>query len=370
MSTNIDSIIIVNEQELITSSIDGYFRNIALIAEFADGDLVAGKTFPVAGYAEFTTLAGVAEYFPTTHQVYKDAQKILAQKANTGVNKSSLEKLVVVQIKATDTNIESGLTRVGYADAYHWVLVSKDAEDIESASNYFLDKRKILHAQTSDADVLTDTTGNIAETLVDGGLTRTALYYHSIDTESLAGAVASILCNANAGSTAGFYRKPSGITVDVLSDTQKGKLDGNHVNYYTPFIGQAGSYMTRNLTANGVMISGQKIQKIIQLDRIILSLQSAGMDALEMDIPYTDFGGGVLGEKLGAVLLQLQNETIIAPDSTDDNGDVLEGYSSNVLTIAETKRSYPSLYSTQTFKTKAIVTLALSAEKVEIDLAY
>ena len=202
-------------------------------------------------------------------------KKIFAQKANTGVNKSSLEKLVIVQIKATDTDIEAGLNRVGYADAYHWVLVSKDAGDIESASNYFLDKRKILHAQTSDADVLTDTAGNIAETLVDGGLTRTALYYHSIDTESLAGALASILCNANAGSTAGFYRKPAGITVDTLSDTQKGKLDGNYVNYYTPFIGQAGCYMTRNLTANGTMASGEKIQKIIQLDRIILSLQSA-----------------------------------------------------------------------------------------------
>ena len=123
MSTNIDNIVIVNEMETITTSVDGYFKNLAIVAEFENAALLNSHVFSTDGYEVYESLAAVAQVFPTTHIVYKYAQDAFTQKANTGVNKSALEKLIVVQIKSTDSSFEAGLTRIGYADAYHWVLL-------------------------------------------------------------------------------------------------------------------------------------------------------------------------------------------------------------------------------------------------------
>jgi len=370
MSTDIDNIIIVNEEEIITTSLDGYFKNIAIISEFENASLVSGETFDVSGVEEYTTLAGVAVKFPIAHEVYKIAQKIFAQKTNTGVNKSALQKLAVIQVKSTDSSFESALTRIAYGDAYHFVLASQEDDDIISVANYFDDKRKIVHCQTSDADVLTDTAGNIAETLVDGGYKRVALYFHSADTYSLAGAVASVLCPSRPGKNNGKYNKVSGITLDTFTEAQKAKLEGNFVNYYTNFIGQAGSYMTRPLIASAFLTNGTKLQKQIILDRIILNLQSAGMDALEMQIAYDDRGGSVLEGKLASVLRQLQNEEIIKEDSVDDEGNKIVGQKISVLTVAQTKIDFPSKYTSQIFVCPAFVYLGLNADAVEINLGY
>ncbi len=370
MTTNIDNIIILNEQELVTTSIDGYFKNVAIIAEFENSDLVSGVTFATDGYEEYTTLAGIAAVFPTTHIVYKLAQDILNQKANTGINKSNIEKIAVIQVKSTDTSYEAALTRIGYNDAYHMVCASNDKADIVSVSDYILSRRKIAHLQTSDADVLTDVAGNVAETLKDGSYNRSALQYHSEDTEGLAAVVASIMCSSTPGKTSGQFLKPSGLTSDTLTEPQIAKLDGNNVNYYTDFTGQAGSYIARTLTNPGILSGGTKMQKTLQIDRIVLNLQSAGMDAFESQISYDDRGGTVLEGYLKSVLTQLQNEGIISVDSVDDAGDVLQGFTLEVLSVAETKTSYVSLYNQQIFVVKAEVTLALNAEKVEIYLAY
>lgn len=384
MSTNIDSIIVVNEQEIITTSIDGYFKNLAIVARFEDNDLNENVTFPQAGYQVFESLASIADVFPTTSKIYKCARDVFTQKLNTGMNKSAVEKVTICQIKSTDGSVEAGLTRIGYTDAYHWVLVNSQTEqadkdtDILSFTAYFADKRKIPHCQTSEQEVLTNTQvtpleddpyDNIAKKLADTNR-KAVLYYHAIDDESLAGAMGSIHCFGVPGRIAGVFDKPAGITVDVLTDTQKGNLDTNHVNYYTPYIGQAGSYMTRNLTAGGDMCNGNEIQEQVILDRIILNLQSAGMDALEMKIPYDDRGGTLLEGKLKAVLKQLQNEELIASDSLADDGTLQKGQELHVLSRQTVKEQYASKFAEKCFVVQARVELALNAKKVEINLVY
>src|SRR5574344_3151061 len=222
MATNIDDIIIVNESEVITTSIDGYFKNEAIVAEFENAALLNSHVFSADGYEVYSSLNAVAQVFPTTHIVYKLAQDAFTQKANTGMNKSSLERLIILQVKSTDSSFEAALTRIGYSDAHKWVCASRVAEDIESFVNYFADKTKIPHVQTSDADVLTDTAGNVAETLVDANK-KAVLYYHAIDEEGLDAAMASMFCFAVPGRIAGVFDAPSGITSDTLTDNQKSK---------------------------------------------------------------------------------------------------------------------------------------------------
>src|SRR5574344_216656 len=110
-STNIDDIVEINFTEIITTSIDTYFKREVIVAEFENAALLNSHVFSTDGYEIYESLAAVAQVFPTTHIVYKYAQDAFTQKANTGVNKSALEKLAVVQIKSTDSSFEAGLTR-------------------------------------------------------------------------------------------------------------------------------------------------------------------------------------------------------------------------------------------------------------------
>ena len=191
-NTNIDDIVSINFEEIITTSIDTYFKRQVIVAEFENAALLNGHVFLTDGYEVYQSLSALGEVFPTTHIVYKLGQDAFTQKTNNGVNKSSLERLIVIQIKSTDSSFEASLARVKYNDAYHFVCASRDADDIESFVNYFADKTKLPHTQTSDADVLTDTTGNVAETLVDANK-KAVLYYHATDDEGLDSAVASIM---------------------------------------------------------------------------------------------------------------------------------------------------------------------------------
>lgn len=375
---NIDNVIIVNEQEIIMTSIDEYFQNKAIVARFENTDLKEGKTFSDSGQETYTSLAGVAEKFPETHIVYQLAQDSFTQKTNTGMNKSALKKLTVIQIKSTDASIEAGLNRVGHTDSYLWDLASTNDNDITSFASYFGDKRKIPYAQTSEAEVLTNTqitpeTGepydNVAKMLKDANR-KIVLYYHANNEEGLHSAESAIMAFGTTGRISGVFDKPTGITVDTLSENQQVKLDENYVNYYTPYIGQAGSYMTRNLTSGGKMSNGYPIQEQVILDRTVLNLQSAGMDALEMKIPYDDRGGTMLESKLQAVLRQLQNEGLFKVDSIADDGTIVKGQSLKVLTTAETQKNFVSLYTQQMFVAQAEVVLALNAKKVQINLAY
>lgn len=381
MSTNIDNIIVVNEEEIIQVSIDGYFKNVAIVGKFENASLNNGYNFSPNGYEEFESLAAVGEIFSTTHQVYKCARDVFAQKVNTGMNKSAVQKVAVCQVLNTDSNIEEALARIGYADAYHWVLISNDDDDIESFATYFADKRKIPHAQTNEEEVLTNgkvtkqvndeqkEVDNIAKILRDKNA-KITLYYHKETDEFLNGAMASIHAFGTPGRIAGVFDKPSGITKDDLTDGNKSNLDKNCVNYYTAYIGQAGSYQTRVLTAGGFMSNGEEIQQQVILDRIILNLQSAGMDALEMKIPYDDRGGAVLEGKLKAVLRQLQNEELIATDSLADDGTLKKGQTLEVLSRETVKQQYPSKFAEKCFVVKATAELALNAKKVEINLVY
>lgn len=377
MGTNIDNIIIVNEQEVITTSIDGYFKNLAIVGRFENSELANEHIFATSGYETYESLTAVAQVFPTTHPIYKCAKNVFDQKVNTGMNKSAVEQVTVCQVLETDPDINGALVRIGFADAYHWVLANGDHKDIESFMSYFSDKRKIPHAETAEAEVLTNTQvtiedepeDNIAKKLATTK-TKGVLYYHKLAEEFLNGAEASIHCFATPGRISGVFDQPSGITPDTLTDTEKTNLDNNFVNYYTYYIGQAGKYQTRQLTAGGFMCNGTEIQEQVILDRIILNLQSAGMDALEQKLPYDDRGGTVLEGKLKAVMKQLQNEELIASDSLADDGTLQKGQTVAVLTRATVKQQFPSKFAEKCFVAKITAEIALNAKKVEIYLVY
>lgn len=370
---NQDDIIIIRTVESITTSILDYFLNIALVTEIDNNtDLVEGQTFDSSDIEVYSSLSALAEKFVTTSQIYKIGSAVFTQKTNNGINQSNVRRFVVLRKKDTDASFEACLNRLNYLNAYFMIVNPTQSSDITSAYSWTSAYRKILFAQTSDSSVLSDSTVDIASVLKNNGAGRCALYYHALNTESLAGALASILASYPVGGKTASYKKPSNITVDVLTDTQEGYLDDKNVNYYVPFIGGAGDYSTRYLTsANGVTSNGTEIQQTIAIDRTILSLQAGLMDALEQDIPYDDNGGTIVFGKVNNVFATLKKEHIFAEDSVDEEtGEMIPSYTINVLPRATVKKYYAEYFAQKMFIVETTIELAGSGKKVMLTLAY
>lgn len=368
---NQDDIIIIRTVESITTSILDYFFNIAFVTEIEEDDLLDSITFDPSGIEQYASMLTVAEKFKPTSKIYKIANAIFAQKNNTGANQSNLKRLVIYK-KTDSEDFQTCMTRLGLKNSYFVLINPKQDSEIESAYEYLNTRRKLMFVQTKSQNVASNGTDDIATKLKGKKAGRVAMYYHLIDTECLAGAIASILASYPIGRKTASYKTPTGITVDNLSDTVEGYLKGKNVNYYVSYIGGADDYSKRELTSdNGVVLSGDEIQKVISVDRTILSLQSNTMDALVQDIPYDDNGGTIVYNKINDTLSQLKREGIFAEDSVDtETGEILKSYTINVLTTAETKKYYKEYYAQKMFIVEIEVIFAGSAKKVMLTLAY
>ncbi len=367
-----DDIIIIRTVENITTSILDYFLNIALVTEIGEEDLLPDTTFSASGKEEFASLPAVAEKFATTSKIYKIASNIFAQKSNNGVNQSNLRRLVILEKKTTDATFEECLNRLNYKNSYFVIINQKQDSDITSANNWVGQFRKLLFVQSNSNDVASDGSNDIASTLKKQNAGRCAMYYHLLENEFLNGAMASILASYPVGGKSASYKKPTGITVDDLSDSEEAHLASKNVNYYVAYIGGAGNYSTRYLTSdNGVTLSGDEIEKVIAIDRTVLSLQASLMDALEQDIPYDDNGGTIVYDKVNKVFAELKREGILAEDSVDEEtNEMLKSYTIKVLTIATVKKNFPTYYAQKMFIVEAEITLAGTGKKVMLTLAY
>lgn len=367
-----DDVIIIRTVENITTSILDYFLNVALVTEISDTDLLTGKTFNPSGMEEYASLSAMAEKFTPESAVYKIGRDIFAQKTNNGVNQSNIRRLIVIRKEELDATFEDCLKRIGYLNAYYLIVNQKTDEDIKSANAWTSQYRKILFTQVNNGDVVSDGAEDIASVLKAQNAGRCAMYYHETDGEYLAGAVASILASYPIGGKTASFKKPTGITPDKLTDTQEGYLKSKNVNFYVPFIGGAGDYSTRYLTSdNGVVLSGDEIQKVIDIDRTILSLQAGLMDALEQDIPYDDNGGTIIFDKINSVYAQLKRERIFAEDSVDEEtGEMDKSYTIKVLPRATVKKYYPEYFAQKMFVAETTVNFAGSGKKVMLTLAY
>ena len=368
-----EDIIIIKTEERITTSILDYMLNILMVTPVSQDDLVVGKTFNVSGYEEYGSINAVGEKFKTTSTIYKKASNLFAQKYNNGVNQSNLKKLVIVKKNDEDASYQDALTRVGYNNCYYTLCNSTADADGISVNDWVSTRRKIQLFDSTSADTKdSGSSSDIASVLKARNAGRTGVFYHEVETETLSGAVMSILASTPVGSKSASYKTPANITVDKLTDTEEETLRAKNANFFTHYIGSAGDYGTRQLTSeNGVMANGDDIQKVIAVDRTVLQLQASLMDALVQDLPYDDNGGTVIYDHVNSVFAQLKREGIIAQDSVDtETGEVTKGYTINVLTRADTKKYYPEYFAQKMWIVDTTVEYALTGKRVQLVLAY
>lgn len=371
MPKSLENIIVVTTTELTATSIDSYFRQIALIHEFEDDYLVTGQTFSANDYEEYENIDDVAVKFPSASTVYKWAADAFAQKTNSGVNGSTFEKLVIIRKDTTDLTYEDALTRVNYRNAYWNIPVTDVVAEVSSVYDWASTKYMLVLTQDDSANLLGTSTADIASVSQAANDTRIATFYHSEPTEGLAVSIAAILASANPGDKSAFYKTPTGITVDNLTAAEITILEGKNANFFSLLQGTAGTFNSGNYTFNGVLADGNKIQKKYQQDRIIVTLQTAGMNALAGDIPYDNRGGAILESALKTSLHAFYTQEIIKDQTfVNRNGSTVNGYYIEVERTEDTLVNSPSDYADQKFRVFIEYLQALTAEKVSINITY
>lgn len=185
-------------------------------------------------------------------------------------------------------------------DSWYFTTVETRAEaEIALVAAWIEARQKIFIAQSSDAEILAGTAGNVALDLQAAGYNRTALIYHSLD-DSAAGDAPShgYLDGAWASSIAGLdldapngvgiaaYRQLDGIPFDAVSSGQASEIFGADANLF-------GRNKGLNFTSKGTMASSRFIDVTTSLDWLKARLEEEILSAFvatATKIPYTNAG--------------------------------------------------------------------------------
>lgn len=348
-----------------------FFSSCAYIGDFVDTDLKDDVTVPSSGYFTFGSTEEVASKFLSTTQYYKDLVAIFTQNGNTRPNQGRVQRVICFQKTEGHSTWGDAFTELHTANG-NWAQIcisSRDATAIASVASAVesVTGGRLFEAQTSDADVTTNGSGNIALTLKTAGYANTKLTYTGVSTDSISPAIMAIQASEKLGANGDLYSKLSGQSAREYESSIESALDDNNVSYYTtvnPVSGGSVSAYATNIYYGGKMANGEDAKRRRIRFYIEYMMKAVSLDFLAKKLTYQDRSGAVLESMLTALLIECQSNDLIVQDTEDTNGFYL-----NVLSMAETKKNYVSLYNTQTYKVVGWYIDALTGRKVDISLS-
>lgn len=184
-------------------------------------------------------------------------------------------------------------------------LASRDAWNIEAAAAWCEANGALQVAQSSDADLLTTATDDIASTLKAAGRKNTALLYYADDTVWAALAWATNRLSVDPDQRATTWNKITLVDIAataLASTTELANLKGKNANAYIPFFSTTG-------TVDGKTAAGNWIDEVVSREwtrarvREVVAALLLRYANLGRKIPYTDAGIQAISD---AVLTQLQ----------------------------------------------------------------
>jgi hypothetical protein len=374
---NISNFAELNYTQESYTSIVPFFKNICCVYEFTatagDGELKTGVTFDADDYEIYTSAAEVAEVFLTSSKIYGELAGIFSQRNNSGTEASKVDKVIVFRKDSTDATYTAALTRLfaKYGDFAQIVTPNRTKADLLSIDSWCRANNRKFVGQTSDADVLAGTAGNLLLTLEALSSNATSIYYHSVDTEPLASSVASIMTNGTLfGSRSPLFATVSGVTPDVLSSTQETNITNANGNFYSLLSTVGGGNTDQygeKWVFNGVQASGDKTQAIYQNFYIDVALKNSIKDFLARALNYEEDSNRILKGELTRVLLDAQNNDLIPNDTNE-----VKGFEIDVVKLRgsapSVQASYATLYAQKGYKATGYFYNNLAGEKVSIDL--
>lgn len=353
------------------TDLSAFFAGCAYIGDFVAVDLKSGVVVPASGYFTFTSAEDVANTFVETTQYYKDLTALFTQNGNARPNQGGVKTVICFQKTAGHTTWGDAFDALHTANG-NWAQIaisSRDATAISAIAGKVqaVSGGRLFEAQTSDADVASNTSGNIALALKANEYSNTKLTYTSESTDSVSCAIMGIQTGEKLGSNGDVYSKLSGQTSRVYDSATETALDANKVSYYTkvnPVSGGSVDAYATNIYYGGYMANGEDAKRRRIRFYIEYMMKAVSLDFLAKKLTYQDSSGAVLESMLNALLIECQNNDLVVQDSEETKGFYL-----NVLSMADTKAGYTSLYNSQTYKVLGWYIDALTGRKVDISLA-
>jgi len=206
---------------------------------------------------------------------------------------TGVDSILVGREDALDANMTATLDAIEAAGSDTWYITNletRTAADILLAAAWTEAREKILIAQSSDADLLAGTAGNIGEDLQTAAYHRTALIYHDDDAEYLDGAWSSSRGGLDLDSPAGAgiwaYDSLEGVPFDAVTGAQATNLWNVNANLY-------GRAKGLSFTSKGTMASGRKIDVTTSLDWVKVRVEESVLSKFvgtPTKVPYTNAG--------------------------------------------------------------------------------
>lgn len=232
-----------------------------------------------------------------------------------GSHDNTISQVYIGREDAADADWTETLDAVeadlGAENFYFLTIESRAEADILLAAAWAETRRKFFIAQSEDAAILTDTSGNVAEDLEAAGYNRTALAYHQHSASAdgavpadgyLDGAVAScgggLNLDAPNGAGTWHYLRLTGVTPDLVSSSAAANIYSNNANLY-------GRSKGLSFFSKGTAASGRFIDVQTSVDWLTARLEEEILSTLvgtKPKVPYTEGGIGIVRGAAQAVL--------------------------------------------------------------------
>lgn len=247
-------------------------------------------------------------------------------------------------ITSDDTTADAGIA-ADYAaikleddDFYGVAMTSSATLEIEALAALVEADRKIFGANSADSDILSNTSGNLFETLGLAAYNRTLPIFNQDNFDFAGAAWLGNRLPSTPGSSTWAFKTLAGVTVDALNNTQISNIETNDGNHYTATAGV-------NITLQGTMASGRFIDITRGIDFLHSQIQTGVFSQLvnTEKIPYTNLGVGAIESEVRAALVQATRLGILTPDppATVQVPDVTDP--SQITTTDKANRNLPGV---------------------------
>jgi len=252
----------------------------------------------------YSSIDGVSDDYAATDEAYKMAAAAFS--ADIRPNKIKIGK------KATDETWPEALSAIVDLDDEWYGLACETIQesDIEDIAEWVEARTKIYIARTSDADVITNATDDIASTLEAAEYDRTAVVYHSLAASQYIDCAWLGDCLVrDPGSQTWMFKTLNTITYDSLTTTQSDSAHGKSANTYQRIAGV-------NITQKGTVSSGEFIDVIRGIDWLTARIKERVYTRLvnSPKIPFTNAGIAIIETAVREQLDISVDRDLIAPE--------------------------------------------------------
>lgn len=247
----------------------------------------------------------------STGAVYKMAQAVFMQNP-------SVSKVVVGRADAEDESVAASFTAImNENSSWYGVLVDNSMIDTTAeglaVAAWIEANKKFGIFWTTDADTIDATkTTDLAYALKNAAYDRSAVIYHTADTNYIDAAWMGEGFPYDPGTSTWAYKTLSGIAADNITASMESALNGKNCNFYSEVGGV-------NITQTGKVASGEWIDIIIGTDWIEARLRESVYSALvnNRKLPYDDTGIAVVEGLVKGVLMNAASNGILQADSIE-----------------------------------------------------